>query len=258
MVLPYMELAHHLACDRSLYGLQPLGLDGKQAPLHQIDTMARYYIKAIQTIQPHGPYYLSGWSFGGLVAFEMAQQLAQAGESIALLAIFDTAAPVADNRPSPGASLKFLFKDALWSTLPFLLDYGAIAISRLSRGLQGADSTALTSRSHWLSRWQWWAIARLMPEESRLRFLDESAIGPMLRIFAANNQAAYHYTPQPYPQPITLFKATEAPQNSSSDQTLGWNQLTPTVQIHTVPGNHLSMLKPPHVQTLAQILKSYL
>ncbi|MEP1076598.1 amino acid adenylation domain-containing protein [Leptolyngbya sp. PL-A3] len=260
MVLPYMELAHHLGGDRNLYGLQPLGLDGKHPPINQIEAMARYYIQAIQTIQPHGPYYLGGWSFGGLVAFEMAQQLTQAGESVALLAIFDTAAPIAANRPTPRESLTFLLKTALWSTLPFLLDYGAIAISRLSQVLQRsrAISTQTTSQSDWLSRWQWWAIARLMPEESRLRLLDESAIGPMLRIFAANSQAAYHYAPQPYPQPITLFQAMGASQHSQSDTTLGWNQLTPYVQVHTVPGNHLSMLKPPHVQTLAQILKSYL
>jgi pimeloyl-ACP methyl ester carboxylesterase len=125
----YLELAHYLGSDRSFYGLQPLGLDGKQPPLKQIEAMAAYYIQAIQTVQPHGSYYLGGWSFGGLVAFDMAQQLTQAGQEVALLAIFDAPAPITANQPSPGHSLKVLLKTVLWSTLPFLLDYTAIVLN---------------------------------------------------------------------------------------------------------------------------------
>jgi acyl carrier protein len=106
VVFPYLELAHHLGSDRSFYGLQPLGLDGKTTPLNRIEAIATYYINAIQAIQPHGPYFLGGWSFGGLVAFEMAQQLTQSGQEVALLAILDTPAP--SHNLSPYQSLKFL------------------------------------------------------------------------------------------------------------------------------------------------------
>ena len=239
VVFPYLELAQHLGSDRSFYGLQPLGLDGS-SPLNRMEAIAAYYIQAIQSVQPHGPYFLGGWSFGGLVAFEMAQQLTQAGQQIGLLAILDTPAPF--NKPSFWHSLKYLFGTALWSTLPFLLDYGEIVRNRL----QSRNPN---------SRWQWSAITRLVPEESRLQLLDESAITPMLQIFYANAQAAYRYVPQNYSHCITLFKATEQPNSSRQDSTLGWSTLSSNIQVHQVPGDHLSLLKQPHVQTLAQQLK---
>jgi len=250
VVFPYLELAYHWGSDRSFYGLQPLGLDGKSPPLNRIETIAAYYIQAIQTIQPDGPYFLGGWSFGGLVAFEMAQQLTQAGHQVGLLAILDTTAPC--HKPSFYQSVQFLLGTALWSALPFLLDYGAIATNRLQ------------SWNSWLSHWQWSeivsgtalrAIVRLMPEESRLQLLDESAIAPLLRIVYANAQAAYRYAPRTYSNRITLFRAIEQPDASRQDLTLGWNTLANDIQLHQVPGNHLSFLKQPHVQTLAQQLE---
>ena len=244
VVFPYLELAHHLGSDRSFYGLQPLGLDGKSSPLNRIEAIAAYYIQAIRTLQPHGPYFLGGWSFGGLVAFEMAQQLIQAGEEIRLLAILDTPAPC--SKPSSYQSLKFLLGTALRSVLPFLLDYGAIITNRLQ------------PRNPWFSRWQWSEIVRRLPEESRLQLLDESAIAPLLRIVYANSQATYQYVAQNYPHRLTLFKAAEQPDATGHDPTLGWSALAHDIQLHQVPGNHLSLLKQPHVQTLAQQLRQYL
>ncbi|KAM3092340.1 amino acid adenylation domain-containing protein [Phormidesmis sp. 146-12] len=244
VVFPYLELAHHLGSHRSFYGLQPLGLDGKSSPLNQIEAIAAYYIRAIQTLQPRGPYFLGGWSFGGLVAFEMAQQLTQAGHQISLLAMLDTPAPC--NKLSLYHSLKFLFGTALWSTLPFLLDYGALATNWLH------------SRNPRFARWQWSSIARQIPEAARLQLLDESAIASILKIVYANAQAAYRYTPRSYRDRIILFKAVENSDAMGQDPTLGWSALTNNIQLHQVPGNHLSLLKPPHVQTLAQQLRSYL
>lgn len=244
VVFPYLELAHLLGSDRSFYGLQPLGLDGKSPPLTRIEAIAASYIQAIRALQPQGPYFLGGWSFGGLVAFEMAQQLTQAGQPIGLLAILDTPAPC--HNLSFFQSLKFLFGTALWSTLPFLLDYGALATDRLQ------------FRTPWLSHWQWSAIARLMPEESRLQLLDETAIRSLLPIVFANSQAAYRYVPRPYSDRITLFTATEQPDSLKNSPSLGWDALAGEIQLHPVPGNHLSLLKQPSVQTLAQQLGQYL
>ena len=92
----------------------------------------------------------------------MAQQLTQAGQQVELLAILDMPAP--SNKLSVVQSLRFLFGTALWSTLPFLLDYGALASQRLQAG------------NHWFSRWQWAKVVRRIPEASRLQLLDESAI----------------------------------------------------------------------------------
>ena len=245
VVFPYLELAQHLGSNRSFYGFQPLGLDGKATPLSRIEAIAAYYIQAMQMLQPQGPYFLGGWSFGGIVAFEMAQQLTKAGQQVALLAMLDTSAPT-NCQPSLGQSFKYFLGTALWSTLPFLWDYSALAINR----------------SHpwnaWFSRWQWSMLVRQLPEASRLQLLDESAVAPLLRIVYANAQAAYRYVPQPYDDRITLFKATEPAAVLGQEPTLGWSALAKDVQLHEVPGNHLSLLKSPHVQTLAQQLRPYL
>jgi thioesterase domain-containing protein/acyl carrier protein len=89
-LLIYRSLARYLGPDQPIFGLQPQGLDGKQAPLTRIEDMAARYIKEIQVIQPEGPYFLAGYCMGGTIAFEMAQQLSGQGQRVELLALLDT------------------------------------------------------------------------------------------------------------------------------------------------------------------------
>ena len=88
-VLLYADLAKHLGKSQPFYGLQSKGLDGIQSPHTSIEEMATYYIEAIKTVQPQGPYFLGGFSLGSKVVWEMAQQLHRQGEKVALLALFD-------------------------------------------------------------------------------------------------------------------------------------------------------------------------
>ena len=96
--------------NQPFYGLQPIGLDGKSSPLTRIEDMATHYIEALQRVQPKGPYFLGGWSFGGWVAFEMAQQLQKSGEEVALVAVLDTLAPIPGSTPSLGNGFKFMLR----------------------------------------------------------------------------------------------------------------------------------------------------
>jgi pimeloyl-ACP methyl ester carboxylesterase len=89
-LLMYRSLARYLGPDQPIYGLQPQGLDGKQAPLTRIEEMAARYIKEIQVVQSDGPYFLAGYCMGGTIAFEMAQQLSGQGQRVNLLALLDT------------------------------------------------------------------------------------------------------------------------------------------------------------------------
>src|SRR5207247_324760 len=93
-ILYFHGLAKHLGRHRPVYALQAVGLDGVTTPLGSIKEIARHNIEQIRITQPRGPYILAGHSFGGTVAFEMSQQLSAAGDEVALVAIFDTAAPV--------------------------------------------------------------------------------------------------------------------------------------------------------------------
>jgi thioesterase domain-containing protein len=89
-VLMYRDLSRHLGDDQPFYGLQSQGLDGSCPPLTSVAEMAAVYVKEIRRVQPHGPYFIAGYCMGGTVAFEVAQQLHELGEPIALLALFDT------------------------------------------------------------------------------------------------------------------------------------------------------------------------
>jgi phthiocerol/phenolphthiocerol synthesis type-I polyketide synthase E len=89
-VLMYRELAQHLGDDQPFYGLQAQGLDGTCAPLTKIEEMAASYVREIKKVQPAGPYFISGYCMGGTVAYEVAQQLQQRGDRVAMLALFDT------------------------------------------------------------------------------------------------------------------------------------------------------------------------
>lgn len=247
VVLPYYELACHLGRDQPFYGLQPFGLDGLHPPLTSIEEMAARYIKALRIVQPQGPYQLGGWSFGGLVAYEMAQQLHRAGEQVSLLAILDTLAPISSNQLSFWDGLKFLLTTVTRSIYPFFLDYLSLI------------SQKIITPHAWLSSLERTTISHLIPQEAVLRMLDELTIHRMMRIFSANSRATLKYVPQPYPNAIALFRTSES-QKKSDDSTLGWNQLATLsgVQVHLIPGNHLTMLRKPHVQVLAEQLRRYL
>jgi amino acid adenylation domain-containing protein len=258
VVLPYYELARHLGNNQPFYGLQPIGLDGKTSPLTSIEDMATHYIEALRKVQPKGPYFLGGWSFGGLVAFEMAQQLQKSEDEIALLAMLDTLAPIPGNIPSLGNSLKFIFTTLARDIWPFLFEYGCL-IATHSKNLiknwisQLPNFNPLKTTSVSLQR----KTSHLISEDSRSQFLNELSISPMLRIFYTNNQAVVKYIPQAYPKQITLFKTSKKLNMAEEDSSMGWNELAvEKIEIHTIPGNHLTMLRKPHIQVLAAQLRA--
>ena len=89
-VVGFHELARRMKPDYPFYGLQSQGLDGKR-PLHtRIEDMSARYLEEIRTVQARGPYYLGGFSFGGVVAYEMARQLLAQGEDVGLVVLLDT------------------------------------------------------------------------------------------------------------------------------------------------------------------------
>ncbi|NEQ24194.1 MAG: hypothetical protein F6K28_34745 [Microcoleus sp. SIO2G3] len=78
----------------------------------------------------------------------------------------------------------------------------------------------------------------------------------MLRVYQANTQANLNYVPQLYPNPITLLRTSGESNTAHKDPNLGWSQLSRRkVEVYQVPGNHLTLLKKPHVQVLAEQLR---
>jgi thioesterase domain-containing protein len=89
-VMDFFQVVKHIQTPRAIHGMQAKGIDGVEEPLDRIEDMARYSLDAVKQVQPHGPYFLVGFSLGGLVALEMAQQLIAEKEKIGLLLMLDS------------------------------------------------------------------------------------------------------------------------------------------------------------------------
>ncbi len=92
-VIFYKDLARALGERQSFYGLQAIHLDGMKRPFDRVEDMANHYISEIKDVQPNGPYTIVGMCFGGLIAFEMAQQLRAQGEQLRALVVIDSVGP---------------------------------------------------------------------------------------------------------------------------------------------------------------------
>ncbi|RAM48768.1 MAG: non-ribosomal peptide synthetase [Hapalosiphonaceae cyanobacterium JJU2] len=246
-VLCYFSLAHYLGTDQPFYGLQAQGFYGEEEPLTTVVEMARLYAQAIQTIQPTGPYQIGGWSFGGVVAYETAQQLHQQGKEVSLLAILDSYVPI------------LLDKNKKIDDV-----YLVGVLSRVFGGMFGQDNLISLAE-----------IENLSVEES-LNYIIEKArqakIFPpgverhnnrrILDVLVGTLKATYSYERRPYPGKVTIFRAREK-HIMAPDPTLVWVELfsvlaAEEIEIHNVPGNHYSFVLEPHVQVLAESLQKCL
>ena len=242
-VLSYFELARNLGLDQPFYGLQAKGLDGQHQPLTQIADMADEYIKAMRIIQPSGPYLLGGWSMGGVIAFEMAQQLQRQGETVALLVLIDSRIPNYGDKNS---------LDNFDETA--LLNYFAIDLGgRFGKNLAISDNTfqqlSLDEQLNYIIEQA--KLTGILPED-----VENEHISPLIEVFKANLRALQNYVPQLYSQQITLLQASEVLSDNLHFAAFSWDKLTTnSVDIYSVPGNHYTMLTKPYVQDLSGELK---
>ena len=271
-VFPYIHLAYALGRDQPCYGLQARGLEEGQDPQACIEDMAACYIEALRTVQAEGPYLLGGWSMGGVVAFEMAQQLLAQGQRVALLALLDARIPAPDEH--------FVEEDLEATLLADVVRYFGLSLGPWESLLQLPKHELLTRVL------QQAKVAGLVPPD-----IQASQAQRFLELCKADFRATRHYALRRYAGRLTLFKASEAgPQivsdlatrsdptrppeasgvragsgpaertpaaGQSSDPTLGWSQWAAGgVEVHVVPGNHANMVYKPHVEVLAERLRA--
>jgi thioesterase domain-containing protein len=268
-VFRYRDLAKHLGPDQPFYGLAALGLDGAEEPLDTIEALAGHYLTAVRAVQPQGPYFLGGWSMGGFVAFELAQQLRRQGQEVALVALLDSWAPFAGGAGAGG--------------------HGEQDVTEFAWGLAGQLSGD--------------DLRRLIPDDERLaRLLEEfreagvtlpsaglARVEDFLRVYRANRRALDAYLPRPYHGRVALCVARagftrsgsgratprdarengwpepewlagdryERARAAAQDPTRGWAALVPAgfLEVHDMPGGHASMLDEPAVEVLAEHLR---
>jgi thioesterase domain-containing protein/acyl carrier protein len=250
-ILMYRALAQHLGADQPVYGLQSQGLDGKVEPYTRADEMAAHYINEIRAVQPRGPYYLGGVSFGGVVAFEMAQQLHAQGERVALLAMFNS------DCPGPN-SLKYLpdRKPSHSNIYPFVerVDIHLEDFRRLG------SKRYLIARARAIGRRTKRKIWNLVGKTNLIVPGPMDHLPPALRrVWETNLRAEEEYLPQHYPGRITFFWASEGASRPDRDTRSGWIELAAGgVEFHAVPGDHATMREDPHVRVLAEKLSACL
>ncbi len=229
-VLMFYNLARYLGDKQPVYGLQPQGLDGQQIPHTRIEDMAADYIREIRTVQPQGPYFLGGFSMGGKVAYEMAQQLHAQGQKVAMLVLFDT--------PGPG-----------WLRP---LPVAARVSIHLGNLLRLKPKEKLTYIQKKLNRRFYSDHKQPLPKVHYISPLQE-----------AHEQADEDYVPQVYPGRAILFRAIDPFEGwldwCSVDPELGWGKLVAGgLEVHEVPGNHMSMFTEPYIRVLAEKLRACL
>jgi len=225
-VLIFADLARHLGPEQPLYGLQPLGMDGRHPPHSRVEDMAAHYLSEIRALQPEGPYFLGGMCFGGIVAFEMAQQLHQQGQEVALLAILDTQYPPFQKSFRNYVRL-LVYHWRRRQLLPILrAELGRVVLGDKIR------------------------IKTWVPDDPLAKRLQQ--------VYEAHNRARRAYNAQVYPGRITLFWAGDT--RLFGERRSDWSLLTEQLEERVVPGAHkrqhnISFIREPHVRSLAQELK---
>lgn len=284
-VLCYRNLSRYVDPEQPFYALQPTNLEGEGAPYPPVREMAAQYIEAIRAVQPYGPYYVGGWSFGGVVAFEIAHQLRSAGQKIGLLLLMDTVAP-----------------------MPFTYFDDAVMIANVIRELGFPHGKQISISLQ--------ALRKLSPEGQLQLGLDamkqhglatdDMGIQWLKRLaeaYRCSVDITESYHADAYPDEITLFRATDLSNadikylqevfnmppippvimrvmmavmkpiakslvhlgksndnlNWLADETLGWHKFAmKPVKIQKVKGDHLTLVAEPNVKILATALDTYL
>jgi thioesterase domain-containing protein len=232
----FKNLVRHLGPGESVYVLREQDVKGEQPILTRVEDMAAQYIREIQIVQPEGPYFVIGYSFGGLISFEMAQQLHRQGHAVPLVAMIDSGQPI--YRKDFGR---------VFSSPKILRTY----FLRLGELITDAETRA-TFRSR--VRNELWRVFFLKRRGSAgLNGDSRSLPRTETMLAAANIDAAVNYEPTPFIGRLSVFRVQERTVVDKFDRYLGWGGLADDgVDVYDVPGNHVSATEEPHVRVLGE------
>jgi amino acid adenylation domain-containing protein len=247
-----VRLGQYLAPHYPFYAFRARGLEGDGEPFTAIGPMATYYVEELLRFQPQGPYLLGGWSFGALVAFEMAGQLLARGHRVEFLAILDQPAPNPQGAIGRNLSLvpnflrNFLFllktdkafRRSWPGQIPVLLHAVVRATGR--KGIRLLNR--LRGRKPAPVNWEKQAGIEKLTEDHHA-------------VFRAHLRAARSYQRQACPVRITLFRHHIDLLADGYPPDMGWRKLAQTgVDVRPVSGQHDTILTEPHVQIVAKQL----
>lgn len=227
----FYGLVRFMAPGRPIFGLQARGLDPAVEPHRGLGEMARDYLAEMRSVQGHGPYALYGYSMGGLVSYEIAQQLVAEGETVSLLALGDCD-PWTDLTSARAYVWPILIRDIL----------------HLNEEPEKYLRMTVHERVECLVRM---AIdTGKFPVET-----DVTVLMRMLEMYDINADVVAAYKVRPYPGKVILLRSD---QPSDLGDTLSWPDYVDELIVHRVPGTHHGMMDPENASCIAQVLDQYL
>jgi thioesterase domain-containing protein len=238
-IVRFYQLAMLIGTEHPIYGIQAQSLLTGQPALLRMEDQAAYYLEEIRKIQPRGPYYFLGYSFGGTTALEIAHRLRAAGERVALLGMLDS------RERSCFAHMHE--QDSVRTRLD----------RRIARFLGNLRDLSFTERAAYL--WD-----KLYTRMLRNTYIAALAMGcRRVPSFLKSTEdvswvSAMNYRPKPWPGRITLFRATEQP-DPRLPRDLGWTPLAEDgVEVYELPGDHDLVFREPNIQVLAEQVRIHL
>lgn len=262
-VMELRQVANAIDTAHAVYGIEARGLDGTAEPFDRIEDMAQFYVGEIRRIQPEGPYLLAGFSFGGLVALEMARQLREQGGAVNFLALLDSFPHTRfwplRSRVASWRQLAMFFRSG--STIARLVDYHRDVLR--SKSTVGA-ALYLISRA--------WRALKLSVDIFRLgawlqRFADfpdapsqaaprNTAIPDAVRRVQRAGEVAYrHYRPRFYDGEITFIKAQDEVR-IPFDASLLWEPLARRLTVQAIPSDHQNLVRAGAAPLAAQLTEN--
>ncbi len=250
-----VSLSRFLGPGQPFYALEHQGQDGKPAAFTDVETIAGYYLREIQKVQPVGPYYIGGYSFGGIAALEVAQQVKRQGEQMGLLVLLDPPTLVKGDKSSSRGSIG---TERTHASL-------AKAVRRHVGNVAALPAAERIAYLHPRAKN---GIARVLKlpliERFVKRFTYRTCLtfGSRLPLFARSQyildiygRARRAYAAKPYCGRVILFKGEARRYNQDSD----WEQMiVGDLEVHMVNANHAQMREEPYVPLWADALKSAL
>ncbi len=234
----YRRFIDYLDLDHPCYGIESVGSSGKHKPATSVEEMVDQYLEEILTVQPQGPYFLCGYSLGGILVYELARRLIERGHSIAFLCLVDSISP-SRKKPNPiegkqsptsGNYLSFHGSNLLKLNILEQLQYIS---SRLGWHLTAGKFGVFYK-----------IYLHLQQEPQKLR---------LIQVAAAHSQAVKNYTPTASPVQLTLFRAQQQGLGLDLDRTLGWSELALRgVVVYEFSGYHDKLMEEPIVWHLAK------
>ena len=241
-VLVFRELIKLLDRDQPIWGVE-YSLGESSAPFLQMEDLATHYLQQIRQLQPNGPYYFLGYSFGGLLAFEMSQQLRAAGQEVALLGMLDT---FLMNGVRASSQRRSLFESVKRRSASLGRHVGRLVFGPQRREYLREDLAERLDAIIGQGRQFIYGILRARGV-SIPKFLH--------RAKDVNWFAALRYEALPYSGRVTLFRAITPLSfiDMPTDRELGWGPLAQGgVEVHEIPGTHREIMREPNVSVLAR------